>query len=353
MFVGIHGNEPAGLKAIDVISEKIDETGQKMEGSIYVVSGNIRAMEEGVRYLDTDLNRLWELYNTQKDFSALNGEKRPSEFGESLQIKHAIEEIINEHDEGEEFIFTDMHTTSSRSCAFIMLNDTIENRELARTFPVPQILGIEENIHGTLLSYINNLGHKAIGFEAGAHLDRLSVKRSEAFLWLLIHNSRVLKLNEQDIEKYEKSLQAHPGVPDTYYEVKYHQVIQDAEKFEMIEGFENFDQIEKDTPLAYDHGELIRAPVNGRIFMPLYQKRGRDGFLIIKEVSEFWLYVSAYLRRSFLHRYLKYLPGVSVLSKHSFEVDLRIARFLVKDIFHLLGYRVIDKNEHTLICYRR
>ncbi len=100
-------------------------------------------------------------------------------------------------------------------------------------------------------------------------------------------------------------------------------------------------------------GQLIRAPKGGRIFMPLYQNEGDDGFLIIREVSPFWLKLSGYLRKSFFHGLLKYLPGVKPVSEHSFEVNLNVARFLVKDIFHLLGYRVTQKDENTLICYRR
>lgn len=354
LFVGIHGNEPAGLDAIDLLSEKISEKDVNLNGSVYAVTGNVQAIKHGARYLDTDLNRLWERYNTDKDFSVVNGRNRPVEYGESLEIKDTIETIIQRHQEfTKDFIFADLHTTSSQSCAFLLLNDTLENRELARKFPVPQILGIEENIHGTLLSYINNLGYKAIGFEAGAHEDEISVKRSEAFLWLLLHESGVIALPGKTLKDYRRSLKAHSGVPDTYYEVKYHQIVNDPDEFEMMDGFENFDIIEKDTPLAYYYGELIKAPVSGRIFMPLYQDKGRDGFLIIGEVSDFWLDLSAYLRRSFVHSLLKFLPGVTIVDSRSFEVNLDIARFLVKDIFHLLGYRVTSKDKNTLICYRR
>lgn len=354
LFVGIHGNEPAGLEAVDILSKKITGSGTRLKGAIYAISGNVQAIKLGLRYVDTDLNRLWEYYNTRNDFSKLTSDESPAEYRESLKIKKTIEAILEKHqDDASSFIFADLHTTSSESCAFLILNDTLENRELARKFPVPQILGIEENIHGTLLSYINNLGYKAIGFEAGAHLDALSVERSEAFLWLLLHNSEVHKLSENEVEMYEDKLKVHSGVPDTYYEIKYHQIIEDPHQFDMISGFGNFDIIEKDAPLAYYNGELIKAPVEGRIFMPLYQKKGRDGFLIIQEVSPFWLTLSAYLRKSFVHNLLKFLPGVTSFGNRSFEVNLKVARFLVKDIFHLLGYRVTKKNEQILNCYRR
>jgi len=87
--------------------------------------------------------------------------------------------------------------------------------------------------------------------------------------------------------------------------------------------------------------------------MPLYQNKGHDGFLIIREVSDFWLELSAFFRNSFLNNILKFLPGVTVLNSRSFEVDLTVARFLVRNIFHLLGYRVVQKDEETLICHKR
>ena len=87
--------------------------------------------------------------------------------------------------------------------------------------------------------------------------------------------------------------------------------------------------------------------------MPLYQKVGHDGFLIVRAVSPVWLELSSYLRKSSIHNYLKYLPGVSVNNERSYIVDLQIARFLVKDIFHLFGYRVSKIDELTLICHKR
>lgn len=353
-FVGVHGNEPAGVEAIEQVAEGLEEQYPEINGTVYAITGNIEALKQGVRYLDTDLNRLWETFNTNRDYSRLNGEKKPIEYLESLEIKRTIEQIINDHyDTANDFIFADLHTTSSQSCAFILLNDSIANRELARKFPVPQILGIEENIQGTLLSYINNLGFKAIGFEAGAHYAEISVQRSEAFLWLILDRLGLLKLAKDEVSKYEELLGAFDDVPDTYYEIINHKIVEDPNNFEMISGFENFDLVEEGTPLAYENGKLISAPVSGRIFMPLYQNVGHDGFLIIREVSTFWLNLSGYLRKSFIHKWLKYLPGVAIAGRQSFEVNLKVARFLVKNIFHLLGYRITPIDENTLICYRR
>jgi hypothetical protein len=151
----------------------------------------------------------------------------------------------------------------------------------------------------------------------------------------------------------KEGLKRHLKVPDVYYEIRYHKPVVDPEEFQMISGFQNFDQVEKNDPLAYDNDQLVRAPVSGRIFMPLYQKAGEDGFLIIREVSAFWLELSAILRNSFIHSLLRFLPGVSSDDRQRYHVDLTVARYLVKELFHLLGYRVLKKDQNTLICYRR
>lgn len=354
VFAGIHGNETAGVHAIDSVASDLKEKDAELKGSLYAITGNMRALELGVRYVDTDLNRLWENGFDRSQYSSAGTADHTVEYKESLEIKRAVEWIIEKHRaKASRFIFVDLHTTSSESCAFILINDTLANRELARKFPVPQILGFEENIHGTLLSYINNIGHLSLGFEAGAHTDEASIERSKAFLRLAIHWLAMNKLTAGEMELCENQLDIYPDVPDSYYEVKYHKIVDDPEKFEMKRGFQNFDNIDKGTTLAKENGKLIEAPVSGRIFMPLYQKKGHDGFLIIREVSPFWLKLSAYVRKSFVHNLLQYLPGVYVENERAFRIDLNIARFLVKDIFHLFGYRVVRTGENTVICYRR
>ena len=354
VFAGIHGNETAGLHAIDSVSSNLLDTKAELNGTLYSITGNMRALEMGVRFIDTDLNRLWENRFDRGHYSSSSKVNHTVEYKESLEIKRAVEWILEKHTgTTSKFIFIDLHTTSSESCAFILINDTLENRELARKFPVPQILGFEENIRGTLLSYINNIGYLSLGFEAGAHTNEASVERSKAFLHLVLHWLEMLHLSEVNVKAFEQQLDIHPEVPDSYYQVNYHKIVDDPTKFEMKRGFQNFDIIEKGTPLARENGELIKAPESGRIFMPLYQKKGHDGFLIISEVSPIWLKLSAYLRKSFVHKLLKFLPGVEKESEQAFKINLKVARFLVKDIFHLFGYRVVREDEHTATCYRR
>jgi len=354
IFAGVHGNEPAGIQAVERIKNQIKQGKKRIKGSVYAITGNIKALNLGIRFIDTDLNRLWESFYSGNKRNGTKSDEKTAEHDEIQEIKESINYILEKHkDDAEEFIFTDIHTTSSKSCSFILFNDTLTNRALARKFPAPRILGIEEYIEGTLLSYINNLGFTAIGFEAGAHTDSKSVIRSKSFIWLVLYYCGQVELREDECKEYEMTLKTQPKVPGNYFEIVYHHYIRDPGVFKMKSGFENFERVEKDQLLAYENDQLIKAPVRGRIFMPLYQKTGHDGFFIIQEISPLWLKISAYLRKSFIHRLLKFLPGVKLLSEKRLEINLKVASFLVQDIFHLLGYRIIKKDEYTLICFKR
>lgn len=350
VIAGIHGNELAGIYACKRLSQQLSLNKEILSGSIYMISGNLKAIKQGFRYLDKDLNRIWNEINKPGSFFDDSDE----EWEEAVEILETVTKIINKYkDTKREIHFIDLHTTSAESCSFILFNDTLDNRKIATWFPVPQILGIEETIHGTLLSYINDLGYPAIGFEAGGHTDPASTDRTEAFLWLYLHYTGIYRLELADLHVYEEILKAESVTTNQYYEITYHHLVKDAKAFKMKKGYRNFDFVNKAELLAYEGNEPVYAPVSGNIFMPLYQKRGNDGFFILNGRSPLWLELSAIFRDSYVNGYLHLLPGVKKQSEGYYKVNLKVARFLVKEIFHLMGYRVIRRNETTLDCYKR
>jgi hypothetical protein len=78
------------------------------------------------------------------------------------------------------------------------------------------------------------------------------------------------------------------------------------------------------------------------LLFPLYQKLGDDGFFLARPVNAVWLAISSLLRRSGIARIAPFLPGVSrhPRRRDTLVVDQRIARFWIREIFHLLGYRL-------------
>ena len=49
---------------------------------------------------------------------------------------------------------------------------------------MPIVLGIEEFLNGPLLSYINEMGYVAFGFEGGQHDSPLAYKNHKSFIYL-------------------------------------------------------------------------------------------------------------------------------------------------------------------------
>ncbi|WP_396602562.1 succinylglutamate desuccinylase/aspartoacylase family protein [Algibacter sp. R77976] len=334
-FGGIHGNETSGVFAIKDALAGINSTFVK--GTIYGVAGNLNALQAHKRYVKDDLNRLWtkkQIKNIE-DKTILNEDE-----AELLELNVVLNKILQTNQPP--FYFVDLHTTSSKTLPFITINDALINRKFSEQFPVPIVLGIEEYLNGPLLSYVNQLGYVSLGFESGQHDDFSAITNSIAFVYLALVYSGVLK--EEAVigfSKYQEQLKQHANHINDVFEVVYlHKILKD-DQFKMHNGFKSFEHIKKGTKLAVSNTIEITAPTKGSIFMPLYQKRGAEGFFIIKPIKPFFLKLSAILRRIKTDTLLVWLPGVSWVNKTEgvLQVNLTVAKFLAKPLFHLLGYR--------------
>ena len=66
-----------------------------------------------------------------------------------------------------------------------------------------------------------------------------------------------------------------------FYTVKYIYKIKEKEDFIMNPNMRNFEKLEKGQNIARNQDGPIKAPINGHLLMPLYQKQGKEGFYII------------------------------------------------------------------------
>jgi succinylglutamate desuccinylase len=123
----------------------------------------------------------------------------------------------------------------------------------------------------------------------------------------------------------------------------------------MEPGFRNFQQLRQGQVLARDRTGEITAHETGLILLPLYQTLGDDGFFLGREVKEFWLSLSALLRKLRLGHYIHLLPGVrrDPLNEDFLIINTRIARILPLQIFHLLGFRKRRWIDKYLVVSRR
>ena len=337
IFVGIHGNEIAGVKAAKIVLHKIKENNISFRGNLLMLLGNIKAIKKNIRYEDVDLNRIWNKENIAANLN--NDHANISEISEQKEI-YAILKTIMQNNNGP-FYFVDLHTTSAHSVPFITISDSLNNRKFSRKFPLPVVLGIEEYLDGPLLTFINEFGHIALGFEGGQHHDKGSIANCEAFIWkTLVHSKCVSKRNIPDYKKYKNRL-ANLCCKYDFFEIIYRYAIENGEQFIMNPGFKNFEPVEKHQLLAKSDGLPIIANKNSRIFMPLYQEQGEDGYFLLSKISKFWLSSSIVARKLKINHFLRLIPGVHKDPDNNYTliVDPKIAKYMAKDIFHLFGYR--------------
>lgn len=345
-FAGIHGNEVAGIKALNTVLKTVKE--KDVSGEIYAVYGNTKALRKNKRFMDFDLNRLWTTNQLKalKHKSFLSADEQ-----EQKELYDFIKILLK--DNIKPIYFIDLHTTSSKTLPFITINDALINRKFSSCFPVPVVLGIEEYLEGPLLSYLNTLGYLSIGFESGQHTDPCAIKNCEAFIYLALKHAGHLKSINSSIHE-DELIKASKGIA-SIYEVIYKYHIQDKEIFEMQDGYESFQNIKKGVLLATANGKNIYSDYNAKLFMPLYQKSGNDGFFIIRPIPKFFLKLSEFLRTIKADALLTFLPGISWHDKDLgvLKANLSVTRFMAKSIFHLFGYRNKQLDKSRLLLYNR
>ncbi len=338
---GIHGNEFAGVAAIQRVFQKLQQAQIPIHGNFIGIAGNLQALSKGQRYLRKDLNRMWvpERIDRLQD-GPINGEFKLAEDREQAELFERLERILQPANR--RLYFLDLHTTSSHSAPFAIFGDTLRNRRFARHFPVPLILGLEEVLDGVLIEYLTNLGHIAMAFEGGQHEAPESVDRLEAAIWIALMNAGLVRSTDVPrAGQYDRLLaQACKGLPHVS-EVVYRHEITPEDHFQMHPGFKNFQKIRKNQRLAIDRNGQIKAPANARILMPLYQGLGNDGFFLVRDVHPLWLKFSSLLRRLRIDKLIPYLPGIRRHPKdaNTFIVNTVVARLFTIEVFHLLGYR--------------
>ncbi len=352
-FGGIHGNEPSGVQALEHVFKTFHSTPLTLKGSVYGLLGNIPAIIQKRRFVQKDLNRLWLKEEIERIENASETE-RTFEEQELHELLGIINKLFDTHHQP--FYFIDFHTTSSKTLPFITINDAMINRKFARQFPVPIILGIEEYLEGPLLSYINSLGYVSLGFESGQHSSEEARINSIAFFWLsMVYSGALQKEEVSSFETYKMELSTSAAHNMNFYEITERYAIAEEDSFTMAPAFHSFEAVSKGTLLAHHNEKPVYSEKKGILFMPLYQPQGGEGFFMIKRIPNWILGMSAMLRKGKADHLLTILPGVSWRdsSKKQLVVNLKVARFYSKALFHLLGFRSreLDKN-HFLINNR-
>lgn len=353
IFGSVHGNETSGVRAIRRILPKLENLKEKLRGRVFLLAGNTRALQKGLRFIDSDLNRHWTDENIKHNRPDSHITTNRAEDIEQKELLAILEKAIATAKD--EVYAMDLHSTSADGVPFATVGDTLRNREFAQKFPATILLGIEEQLDGTILEYLNNKGAVTFGFEGGQHYAESTVDNHEALIWFGLVNAGILQKEEiSDFEKHRKVLEKATGKP-RIVEIRYRHAVTETDDFKMELGYENFQPIKRGEFLANDKHGAIRANESGLILMPLYQKLGEDGFFLGREVAPFWLWLSGILRKLKIGNLMRFLPGVqkSPFGDETLEINTRIARIFPLQIFHLLGFRKRRWRDNKLTVSRR
>lgn len=288
---GMHGNEPAGVRAIDLMSkmlevEPITNPAFEFNGTFLGLIGNTRAFEQKKRFLTRDMNRMFNV-DSIKHIRATDESELHSE---ELEIKELLD-CIDKHIEEvkpERVILLDLHTTSSSGGIFSIATSDTKSIDIAMELHAPVIVGMLEGIKGTTLHYFNDRNFSTpitpVTFESGQHQEELSINRAIAAITNCMRT--IGSIRAEDVEnrhdkiliEYSKDLPKVVNLVERYS-------IKPEDHFKMLPDYKNFQAIKKGEVLATSKNGDIQASVDGRILMPLYQKQGEEGFFIVQEVE--------------------------------------------------------------------
>jgi succinylglutamate desuccinylase len=357
---GMHGNEPAGVRAMRTVFADSRARARRSTGAWSGWWATRGRWPRGKRFLrdgpEPPVDRRAPA-GARGSMPPPTTRARP-EAAEQRELLRTFLEHMREP--WERVVLLDLHSTSAGGAPFTIISDTLQNRPVAFALPVPVLLGLEERIEGTLLSWFADQGHVALCLEGGQNDLPSTVDHHVAAIWLTLASAGLvapehLPALAAQRERLENSARDLPPV----VELRYRFGIPDGAVFEMRPGFQNFQPVRRGEVLAsMDPGSgarEVQSPIAGRVLMPRYQALGDDGFFLGREVRPFWLRLSGWLRRAGLAWVPRVLPGVRADRARPGElvVDRRIARWFPVEILHLFGYRWRSREGRKVRFVRR
>jgi succinylglutamate desuccinylase len=280
---GLHGNELTGIKAIEQVFRKIREEKMEINGRIIGIRGNIKAIGKKQRYIDYDLNRCW----TDEHVQHITDENTHLVFSEDKEILELLDFFNGAPDHKvTQKICVDLHTTSSDNGNFIVVPEIRADHAIIKALKLPLILDLEKHIKGTLLKFLTKRDFLAFAFEGGLIGSEVAVKLHVAGIWeILLTSGAISEKQLNGIMQIGTLLQTFAAELPHKLRVRHHYWITEEDHFRMKPGFLNFQKVKAGEVVAEDRNGPIEIPLDGLIFMPLYQRSGNDGFFIVEELD--------------------------------------------------------------------
>ncbi len=253
---GVHGNEPCGVDAINMLKDSL----KIKNGKVHLIFGNPRAIENNVREMELNLNRSFRDDKNMSDF-----EKGTYEYARSRKIMPYLDESD---------VLLDIHSTSAKGTPpFIICSE--KSMEIAKYFPYDYVCDGFDNFHSGSTDYYMSKNRKiGICIECGYHKDvgakKLSMECVENLLDLLgmVENKSKHNINSNQNKLIARSI----------YKTK-------TNEFVLTKDFANFEEIKKGQHIATDGVEKIFSDKDQVIlFAHNRDKSKQEGFLLLGSV---------------------------------------------------------------------
>lgn len=355
----IHGNEPRGVEAVRRVFGDLAARRPRFRGTAVAILGNREAFVRGRRFVDSDLNRAFtfDLVDEEGDgFVPRLRRLEGTEAREREELLAAIREHVAALPEGAEAAVVDLHTFSGDGPPFCVFADTLRNRDFAAAWPLPRILGLPEEVPGTLAEFVTDAGLVGVVVETGRHDDPRAADLHAAVIRRTLEHAGhvgpgVLAEPGADVARLAEAVRGLPRQLD----VQHRHPVDPEDRFRMRPGWATFDPVARGEVVADDARGEVASPRRGRMLLPLYQELGADGFFIARPIGERWLALSRWMRRLGVASAATLLPGVRHHERRplALVVDRRIARWLALDVFHLLGFRRVASDRRRIVVSRR
>lgn len=239
----IHGNERIGAAVLDELKPILASANLKK--NVYLILGNPEGYRRDVRFVDTDMNRL---FGAEKSGGESIEEKRANEIALVLA--------------GCDYLL-DIHSTIKPSVPFVYCEPDDAHMALATLMGTRYIVGPGTDFRPADLvssadNYVDRHGGIGITYESGWHKDELVIDdvvfRAKLFI--------------QKAGACDFGLIQPKNTINSKHLVMYNHVIPQSTSFSFSHDFKNFDTVMKDEIIAHDGAMVIRAERDSYIIFP-------------------------------------------------------------------------------------
>jgi succinylglutamate desuccinylase len=250
ILTGVHGNEKAGVEGFERLIPDLEIE----SGSVCFIVGNLKALEEGKRFIDRDLNRCFF-------------DEQGRDIKKSLEGKTAKEIMPFLRDA--DFVL-DLHQSNSEKSEPFVICD-YESIEFAKFLPASKVsVGWDSTHPGASAGFVDLHGGKGLALELGFIGDIRGVEVCEKAILNFLNGLRLVKIG--DVEEFVQEVfeikKVHRNIESEFVKTR------EFADFEVLSG-EGIIGMEGDLEVRGEEGDRV-------LFVRNRRELGSECFVLLK-----------------------------------------------------------------------